>query len=200
LQSIIAEAGWPIWPLIATSVFGLAIIIERFLSLKSERIAPAALGNQVSQVARSGQVTSEFIDKLSSSSPLGQILADMLRNCHQGPDAMRQAAQDTGSVVAHELNRFLPALATVATVAPLMGLFGTVVGMIEIFAAYRPDGSDPTQLARGISVALYNTGFGILIAIPAMIAHRLFKSKIESLLVGMEKTARQVESVLRAIV
>ena len=112
---------------------------------------------------------------------------------------MRQAAQDTGSEVAHELNRFLPALATVATVAPLMGLFGTVVGMIEIFAAYRPDGSDPSQLARGISVALYNTGFGILIAIPAMIAHRLFKSKIEGLLVRMEKTARQVESVLRAM-
>lgn len=199
MQSIIAEAGWPIWPLIATSVFGLAIIIERFLSLRTERIAPSDVGMQVSQTARANQVTPEFIDKLSSSSPLGRILADMLRNRHHGSETMRQAAQDTGSEVAHELNRFLPALATVATVAPLMGLFGTVVGMIEIFAAYRPDGSDPSQLARGISVALYNTGFGILIAIPAMIAHRLFKSKIEGLLVRMEKTARQVESVLRVM-
>ena len=196
MQSIIAEASWPIWPLIATSVFGLALIIERFLSLRAERIAPSALGNQVSQAIRSNQVTPEFIDKLSTSSPLGQILGDMLRNRHQGADILRQTAQDTGSEVAHALNRFLPAF---ATVAPLMGLFGTVVGMIEIFAAYRPDGSDPSQLARGISVALYNTGFGILIAIPAMIAHRLFKSRIEGLLVRMEKTARQIESVLRAM-
>lgn len=123
----------------------------------------------------------------------------MLRNRHHGMDVIRQVAEDAGGVVAHDLNRFLPALATVATVAPLMGLFGTVVGMIDIFAAYRPDGSDPSQLARGISVALYNTGFGILIAIPAMIAHRLFKSKIESLLVSMEKTARQVENVIRTL-
>ena len=199
LQSIIAEAGWPIWPLIATSVFGLAIIIERFLSLRTARITPGELGTQVSQALRSNQVSAEFIEKLSSSSPLGQILADMLRNRLLGPDTIRQAAQDTGSTVAHELNRFLPALATVATVAPLMGLFGTVVGMIEIFAAYRPDGSDPSMLARGISVALYNTGFGILIAIPAMIAHRLFKTKIENLMVSMEKTARQIEHVIRAM-
>jgi len=199
LQSIIAEAGWPIWPLIVTSVVGLAIIIERFLSLRSTLVAPNDLGAQVSQALRSNQTTPEFIEKLSSSSPLGQILADMLRHRHQGSEHMRQAAQDTGSVVAHELNRFLPALATVATVAPLMGLFGTVVGMIEIFAAYRPDGSDPSQLARGISIALYNTGFGILIAIPAMIAHRLFKTKIENLLVSMEKTARQIENLARSL-
>ena len=199
MQSIITEAGWPIWPLLATSVFGLAIIIERFLSLRTPQIVPAALGNQVSQALRSSQITPEFIEKLSSSSPLGQVLADMLRNRHHEMEVIRQVAQDSGSVVAHDLNRFLPALATVATIAPLMGLFGTVVGMIEIFAAYRPDGSDPSQLARGISVALYNTGFGILIAIPAMIAHRLFKSKIDGLLVSMEKTARQVEHVIRTL-
>ena len=197
MQSIIVQAGWPIWPLIAASVFGLAIIVERFLTLRRERIAPADMAHQVSQMVRARQVTPESIEKLSLSCPLGEILAEMLRNRHMGNDAIRQCAQDKGSEISHTLNRYLPALATLATVAPLMGLFGTVVGMIEIFAAYRPDGTDPSQLARGISVALYNTGFGILIAIPVMIAHRIFKSKIESLLVSMEKSARQIEAALR---
>lgn len=197
MQSIIVQAGWPIWPLIAASVFGLAIIVERFLTLRRERIAPADMAHQVSQMVRAGQVTPESIEKLSLSCPLGEILAEMLRNRHLGNDAIRQSAQDKGSEISHALNRYLPALATLATIAPLMGLFGTVVGMIEIFAAYRPDGTDPSQLARGISVALYNTGFGILIAIPVMIAHRIFKSNIESLLVSMEKSARQLEAALR---
>ena len=197
MQSIIVQAGWPIWPLIAASVFGLAIIVERFLTLRRERIAPADMAHQVSQMVRARQVTPESIEKLSLSCPLGEILAEMLRNRHLGNDVIRQSAQDKGSEISHALNRYLPALATLATIAPLMGLFGTVVGMIEIFAAYRPDGTDPSQLARGISVALYNTGFGILIAIPVMIAHRIFKSKIESLLVSMEKSARQIEAALR---
>lgn len=197
MQSIIVQAGWPIWPLIAASVFGLAIIVERFLTLRRERIAPADMAHQVSQMVRARQVTPESIEKLSLSCPLGEILAEMLRNRHLGNDAIRQSAQDKGSEISHTLNRYLPALATLATIAPLMGLFGTVVGMIEIFAAYRPDGTDPSQLARGISVALYNTGFGILIAIPVMIAHRIFKSKIESFLVSMEKSARQIEAALR---
>lgn len=197
MQSIIVQAGWPIWPLIAASVFGLAIIVERFLTLRRERIAPADMAHQVSQMVRARLVTPESIEKLSLSCPLGEILAEMLRNRHLGNDAIRQSAQDKGSEISHALNRYLPALATLATIAPLMGLFGTVVGMIEIFAAYRPDGTDPSQLARGISVALYNTGFGILIAIPVMIAHRIFKSNIESLLVSMEKSARQLEAALR---
>ena len=99
--------------------------------------------------------------------------------------------------VAFQLERYLPALATVATIAPLLGLFGTVIGMIEIFGAYRPDGSDPSELARGISIALYNTGFGILIAIPAVIAHRHFKSRVQALLVQMEQSARKVAASLR---
>lgn len=105
--------------------------------------------------------------------------------------------EDTGRDVAFQLERYLPALATVATIAPLLGLFGTVIGMIEIFAAYRPDGSDPTELARGISIALYNTGFGILIAIPAVIAHRHFKTRVQALLLKMEQSARQVAASLR---
>ena len=110
---------------------------------------------------------------------------------------MRQSVEDTGQDVAFTLQRFLPALATVATIAPLLGLFGTVIGMIEIFAVYRPDGSDPTQMAHGISVALYNTAFGILIAIPAMIAHRLYRTRVDGLLLRMEQIARQVAQRVR---
>lgn len=192
MQSIVIQAGWPIWLLIALSVVGLAIVIERSLSLSTTRIIPHDLPAQVIQMVRAQADTPDAIDKLRASSPLGQILAECLAN-RQLPTAERRLAiEDVGRDIAHMLQRYLPALATVASIAPLMGLFGTVVGMIEIFAAYRPDGSDPTELARGISIALYNTGFGILIAIPAVMAHRLFKSRVEALLLKMEQATRYV--------
>ncbi len=192
MQSIVIQAGWPIWLLIALSVVGLAIVIERSLSLSTRRIIPHDLPAQVIQMVRAQADTPDAIDKLRASSPLGQILAECLAN-RQLPTAERRLAiEDVGRDIAHMLQRYLPALATVASIAPLMGLFGTVVGMIEIFAAYRPDGSDPTELARGISIALYNTGFGILIAIPAVMAHRLFKSRVEALLLKMEQATRYV--------
>ncbi len=192
MQSIVIQAGWPIWLLIALSVVGLAIVIERSLSLSAKRIIPHDLPAQVIQMVRAQADTPDAIDKLRASSPLGQILAECLANRHLPSAERRLAIEDVGRDVAHMLQRYLPALATVASIAPLMGLFGTVVGMIEIFAAYRPDGSDPTELARGISIALYNTGFGILIAIPAVMAHRLFKSRVEALLLKMEQATRYV--------
>jgi biopolymer transport protein ExbB len=192
LQSIVIQAGWPIWFLIALSIVGLAIVIERSLSLTATRIAPADLPAQVIQMVRAQADTPEAIDKLRASSPLGQILAESLASRHLPPAEQRLAIEDVGRDVAFLLQRYLPALATVASLAPLMGLFGTVVGMIEIFAAYRPDGSDPSELARGISIALYNTGFGILIAIPAVMTHRLFKSRVEALLLKMEQATRYV--------
>lgn len=192
MQSIVIQAGWPIWFLIALSIVGLAIMIERSLSLSATRIAPVDLPAQVIQMVRAQADTPEAIDKLRASSPLGQILAECLASRHLPAAERRLAIEDVGRDVSYLLQRYLPALATVASIAPLMGLFGTVVGMIEIFAAYRPDGSDPTELARGISIALYNTGFGILIAIPAVMAHRLFKSRVEALLLKMEQATRYV--------
>ncbi len=162
------------------------------LSLTTSRIAPKTLAAQVIQMVRAKADHPEAIERLGASSPLGQILAALLKNRHLPAPQQRLAVEDTGREVSHILHRYLPALATVASIAPLMGLFGTVVGMIEIFAAYRPDGSDPTELARGISIALYNTGFGILIAIPAVIAHRHFKSRVETLLLKMEQATRHV--------
>jgi biopolymer transport protein ExbB len=175
----------------------LAIVIERSLSLQSRRIAPPELTNQVLQMVRAQADQPEAIEKLRKSSPLGQILAELLSHRHLPASELRAVVEDAGGDVAFQLERYLGALATVATIAPLLGLFGTVVGMIEIFAAYRPDGSDPTELARGISIALYNTGFGILIAIPAVIAHRHFKSRVQAVLNQMEQSARRVAASLR---
>ena len=197
MQSIVSDAGWPIWLLLALSMAGLAIIIERFLSLRASRITPSGLTSQVIQMVQAGLDNPTALQKLEQNSQQGQILAQLLRNRDLPDSELRLTVEDTGRDVAHKLNRYLPALSTIASVAPLLGLFGTVVGMIEIFAAYRADGSDPTQLARGISVALYNTGFGILIAIPAMMAHRHFKSRVEALLLRMEQSARSVIQALR---
>ncbi len=197
MHSIVIQAGWPIWLLILVSIAGLAIVIERTLSLQPRRIAPPELTNQVLQMVRAHADQPEAIEKLRQSSALGQVLAEILSRRDLPANELRLVAEDAGRDVAFELERYLPALATVATIAPLLGLFGTVIGMIEIFAAYRPDGSDPTELARGISIALYNTGFGILIAIPAVIAHRHFKSRVQALLVQMEQSARKVVASLR---
>lgn len=197
MLSIIREAGWPIWPLLATSVLGLALIVERLLSLRRSLVAPRGLAEQVMEMQRNGQDSPEALARLERNSPLGRILAEVLRHRNQPRDDQRTAVEDVGRAVAHDLNRYIPALGTVAVIAPLMGLFGTVVGMIEIFGSYTPSGGDPAQLARGISIALYNTAFGILIAIPAMIAHRYLRGRVDTLLNLMEQIAARVARAAR---
>ncbi len=189
MLDIIEAAGWPIWLLIATSVVTLAIIIERFIALRESRIMPPGLPEQVLELMRRQQDQADAILRLARQCPMGRILAEVAAHRNE-PDAWRlDAIEDVGKDVAWRLNRYLPALATIAVVAPLLGLFGTVVGMIEIFGAYSPSGSDPALLAHGISVALYNTGFGILIAIPALIFHRYFRSRVDYFLHTMEREA-----------
>ncbi|OZI76080.1 MotA/TolQ/ExbB proton channel family protein [Bordetella genomosp. 2] len=197
MLSIIREAGWPIWPLLATSLLGLALIVERLLSLRRSLVAPRGLAEQVMEMQRNGQDSPEALARLERNSPLGRILAEVLRHRSQPRDDQRTAVEDVGRAVAHDLNRYIPALGTVAVIAPLMGLFGTVVGMIEIFGSYTPSGGDPAQLARGISIALYNTAFGILIAIPAMIAHRYLRGRVDTLLNLMEQIAARVARAAR---
>lgn len=196
MLTLIRDAGWPIWPLLALSVIGLALILERLLSLRRSLVMPRGLNEQVADMLRNHQDTPEALLRLERNSPLGRILAEVLRHRHLPRATLREAVEDTGRAVAHDLSRYVPAIGTVAMVAPLMGLFGTVVGMIEIFGAYNPGSSDPSQLAHGISVALYNTGFGILIAIPAMIVHRYLRSRVDGYLAAMElaasRLARQV--------
>lgn len=196
MLDLIHAAGWPVWLLVCTSVVGLAIIIERALALRSARVLPPRLSSQVLEIVRQRSDDSEAIVRLAASSPLGRVLAEVLANRHDGPQGRQIATEDVGKDVAHQLNRYLPALATIAGVAPLMGLFGTVVGMIEIFASYTPTGGDPAQLARGISIALYNTAFGIIIAIPALIFHRYFRARVDHFLHRMEREASALSRLL----
>ena len=198
MLAIINEADWPIWPLLATSILGLALIVERALALRRSRVMPRGLQHQVLDMLRNRQDAPEALARLEAGSPFGRVLADVIRLRHLPREELRAMVEDTGRSVAHQLNRYLPALGTVAVVAPLMGLFGTVVGMIEIFSSYTPAGGDPAQLARGISIALYNTAFGILIAIPALIFHRHFRSRVETYLHEMEYAATRLLRVLAA--
>ncbi|AHC48363.1 MotA/TolQ/ExbB proton channel family protein [Achromobacter xylosoxidans] len=192
MLSILREAGWPIWPLLATSVLGLALIFERFLSLRRSQVMPRGLNEQVAEMLRNRQDSPDALNRLERNSPLGRVLAEVMRHRHLPREELRSVVEDTGRAVAHDLSRYIPAIGTIAVVAPLMGLFGTVVGMIEIFGSYTPEGGDPAQLARGISIALYNTGFGILIAIPAMIAHRYLRGRVEGYLNTMEIAAARL--------
>lgn len=192
MLSILREAGWPIWPLLATSVLGLALIFERFLSLRRSQVMPRGLNEQVAEMLRNRQDSPDALNRLERNSPLGRVLAEVMRHRHLPLEELRSVVEDTGRAVAHDLSRYIPAIGTIAVVAPLMGLFGTVVGMIEIFGSYTPEGGDPAQLARGISIALYNTGFGILIAIPAMIAHRYLRGRVEGYLNTMEIAAARL--------
>ncbi len=192
--SIIQAAGWPIWPLIACSILALALVIERFLSLKTARIAPPQLLEEVLAASRSGVPAPDVIEQLEKNSALGELLASGLRALQAKPDSsdeeLRGVLESSGRVVAHRMERYLSALATIASLAPLMGLFGTIVGMIEIFGSQAPGagtgGANPAQLAHGISIALYNTAFGLIIAIPALIFWRYFRARVDDYLLTLE--------------
>lgn len=195
--SLIQAAGWPVWFLIAASIAAVALIIERSLSLRRDKVLPPKLLDDVLMMHRSGQIDTELIQRLESSSPIGRVFASGLRQEQAPRDVMKEAMEETGRGVAHDLERFLPALGTIAAVAPLMGLFGTVVGMIEIFGAQAPSGTNPQQLAHGISVALYNTAFALVIAIPALIAYRHFRTRVDSYLVEMEQQSLRLIDTIR---
>ena len=198
MLSLIQAAGWPVWFLIIASVAAVALIIERSLSLKRAKVLPPGLLEEVVALRRSQPITPELLNKLAANSPLGRVMASGLRHEAAGRELMKEAMEETGRAVAHELERYLSALGTIAATAPLMGLFGTVVGMIEIFGSQAPTGAaNPQQLAHGISVALYNTLFGIGVAIPAVIFYRHFRNRVDVLVVEMESQAIKLVEILR---
>ncbi len=194
--AIIQAAGWPIWFLLFASVVAVALIIERSLSLREKKIIPPTLLEQVITVYQRQGVNEEVLQKLAKDSPLGTVLAAGLRNHRSSRYVMKEAIDEAGRAVAHELERFLTTLGTIATASPLLGLFGTVIGMIEIFGSQSPTGSNPQQLAHGISIALYNTAFGIGIAVPSLILYRHFKNKVEGLVVEMEEQASKLVDIV----
>ena len=189
MLAIIQAAGWPIWLLLTASMIALSLIIERILYLRRSRILPPNLLNEVVRVYHNGKVDGGVIGTLEKNSPLGRVLAAGLRNVDSPRDVMKESIEEAGRGTAHDLERFLTTLGTIATLAPLMGLFGTVVGMIEIFGAQNATGANPAQLAHGISVALYNTGFGLAIAMPALVFYRHFRALVDSFIIDMEQQA-----------
>ena len=204
---IIQAAGWPIWPLVACSILALALVIERFISLKTARIAPPRLLEEVLRVSRALVPTPEVVLQLEKNSALGEVLASGFRalqaNPHCSEDELRSAMESAGRLVAHRLERSLSALATIASAAPLMGLFGTVVGMIEIFgsqgAAGGATGGNPAQLAQGISIALYNTAFGLIVAIPSLIFWRYFRARVDAYLLTLELASERLARHLNTL-
>ena len=203
MLSIIQAAGWPIWPLLLCSVIALTLVIERMSSLRVQRVTPPRLLDEVITVTRASLPASDVVDKLAANSALGRVLAGGLRAVIAEPriseNALRDAFEASGRATLHDLERYLNTLGTIAAAAPLLGLLGTVIGMIEIFGSQAPTGgNNPALLAHGISVALYNTAFGLMIAIPSLMFYRFFRRRVDSYALDMEQAAeRMVPHLMR---
>ena len=194
--AIIQAAGWPIWFIIIASIIALAIIGERWWSLREAVVMPKNLLAQALQEYRQNGATPQMLARLATSSPLGQVFAAGLRNAKSPLPVTKEAIEESGRLAAIELERFLNTLGTIAAISPLLGLFGTVIGMIEIFGSQTPQGGNPLQMAHGISIALYNTAFGLVVAVPAMIFYRHFRAKVDVMLVDMEMQAVKLVEIL----
>ncbi len=185
-------------PIIACSIIALAIVAERFVVLKEEKVLPANLVADVWRMASTRQLTEEKVREIQQGSPLGRVLAAGLLHRTQDRDLMKASIEEVGGHVAHELERYLNALGTIAAVTPLLGLLGTVVGMISVFTNITTVGvGNPAQLAGGISQALITTAGGLMVAIPSLMFYRYFRAKVDGLVVGMEKEALKLVDVLQ---
>ena len=187
---IIYAGGWLMAPIILCSILALAIIGERFWALRRANVVPAGVGQQVEDWAARHELDRRHIDQLRSGSALGRVLAAALVNRHRSRDLIKEAVEDTGRHVVHELERFLNTLGTIAGISPLLGLLGTVIGMIKVFSAILVHGvGDASQLAGGISEALITTAAGLTVAIPSFFFYRYFKGRVEAYVVNMEEQA-----------
>ncbi|MBL8498686.1 MotA/TolQ/ExbB proton channel family protein [Nitrosomonas sp. JL21] len=196
MLSLIQAAGWPIWPIIIASIVAMGIIVERMWTLRLSVISPKELLPKVLNEYKRTGTNPEMIARLQQHSPLGKVLAAGLKNIKSTREVMKESVEESGRLVAYDLSRYLTTLGTIAALSPLMGLFGTLVGMIEIFGSNSPTGSNPTQLAYGISVALYNAAFGILVAIPSMIFYRHFRAKVDGFVLEMELQALKLIEIV----
>lgn len=185
-------------PILGCSIIALAIVLERFWSLQKKRVAPENLVARVWKLDSDSRLDSEAVKEVRESSPLGRILAAGLLNRTSSREVMRESIEETGRHVAYELQQFLTTLGTIAAISPLLGLLGTVVGMIQVFAVITSVGvGDPGELANGISKALITTAAGISIAIPSIFFVRFFRRKVEGLVVDMEVEAIKLVEVMQ---
>jgi len=194
--NLIEAAGWPIWLLIISSLIAVTLIVERLIYLRRQNIIPAKLLDEVVHELKQRGVSPQMLERLYAGSPLGKVFAAGLKNIKSSPQVMKESIEEAGRGASHEMERFLTTLGTIASISPLLGLFGTVVGMIEIFGAQNAGGAAPTELAHGISVALYNTAFGLIVAIPSMIAYRHFRALVDSFTIEMEQQAVKLVEIV----
>jgi biopolymer transport protein ExbB len=178
------------------SVIAVALIIERSVTLRRSKVVPNGLLEKVLVDLRQHGASPEMISRVAAHSALGRVLAAGLRNVNSSREVMKEAIEETGRAVAHDLERFQTTLGTIAAISPLMGLFGTIVGMIDIFASQGVSGANPQQLAQGISIALNTTGMGLIIAIPATIFWRHFRALVSSFVIEMEQQAIKLVEVV----
>lgn len=199
MLELVKAGGWLMVPILLCSIVAMAIIAERFWTLQTKRIAPNNLVVQVWQWARSGHLTEERIRALRKASPLGRILAAGLANRHLDREHMKEGIEDVGRHVIHDLERYLNTLGTIASITPLLGLLGTVIGMIKVFSVITTQGvGDPGVLAGGISEALITTAAGLTVAIPALMFYRYFRGRIDELVVTMEQEALKMVEALHS--
>jgi biopolymer transport protein ExbB len=195
LITLIEAAGWPIWTIIIASMIAFAIIFERLYALRTSSVLPA---NTLQQAIRT-YLAHGYDDSLASTlrkSPLGTVLDTGFQQRNHSREAIKDALEAIGSLVGYQLSRYLNTLGTIAAITPLLGLLGTVIGMIDIFGSQTPNGSNPAILAHGISIALYNTAFGIIVAVPSLMFYRYFRHRIEGFLINMEQQALKLVDIL----
>lgn len=197
---LVKAGGWPMVPLVILGVVALAIILERLWSLRRNEVLPPSLGEEVRRWAAGGQYDPSHLAALRANSPLGVLLAVTLEAQAKPESARRERIEDCGRHLVHRLERYLPALSTIASAAPLLGLLGTVIGMIQMFTGLTGAGAAETaQLAGGIGKALVCTAAGMLVAIPALVAHRFFRARVASHVMAMEQEAAALVDVLSAV-
>lgn len=197
MLDLIIAGGWMMLPIILCSIVALGIVGERFWTLRPNQIAPRDLLPEVQEWLRRGELSRQRLEALRGNSPLGQILATGLENARNGRAIMKESIEETAGQVVHQLGRFLNMLSTIAEIAPLLGLLGTVQGMIEVFATIFAYGNgDIEKLAGGISVALITTAAGLIVAIPALFFHRFFVKRVEEITVTMEQDAIRLVDLL----
>lgn len=197
MLEIITAGGWLMVPIILCSIAALAIVAERFIALQKKRITPHNLVAQIWQLYKGGQLSADRVRAIRDGSPLGRVLAAGLINMHHNRDVMKESIEETGRQVVSELERYLNTLGTIASITPLLGLLGTVIGMIDVFAAIMAHGvGDPGVLAGGISQALITTAAGLSVAIPSLMFYRYFRGRVDALVLKMEEEALKLVEVI----
>ncbi|MCB1786555.1 MAG: MotA/TolQ/ExbB proton channel family protein [Chromatiaceae bacterium] len=197
MLELVKAGGWVMWPIIACSVIAMAIVVERLWAYRRRKVLPTNLVAQIWQLHQNNQLTAAHIATVRKNSSLGRVLAAGLVNRTHPRDVMKEAIEEEGRQVVHELERYLNTLGTIATISPLLGLFGTVLGMIKVFSAITDAGvGNPAVLAGGISEALITTAAGLSVAIPAVIFHRYLSGRVDRIVLGMEEQALKMVEVM----